>query len=119
MTKQARTRHRTAGGRIVNALHEALAIERGKAKPVRQTRRLLTARAASATPAPQYGAAAVKRVRHRMELSQALFAQIMNVSAETVRAWEQGKNPPSGPAARLLEIAGQHPELLMQTVALR
>ncbi len=119
MTKRLRSRRRTGGDRIIGALKEALAIERGEAAAVRETRRLVTARGASAAPAPEYSAREVKKLRSQLELSQAVFAQVMNVSAETVRAWEQGKNPPSGPAARLLEVAGQHPEWLLKSVEAR
>jgi putative transcriptional regulator len=43
----------------------------------------------------------------------------LNVSAETVRAWEQGKREPDGAALRLLQIAEQHPEWIMETVSIR
>ena len=43
----------------------------------------------------------------------------LNVSAETVRAWEQGKREPDGAALRLLQITEQHPEWIMETVSIR
>ena len=113
------TQRPTAGRRIVGALHEALAIQRGHSAPVRQTRRLVTARAASAEPAPHYSAGQVRRLRSRLALSQTVFAQLLNVSAETVRSWEQGKNPPSGPAARLLQLTVQHPEWMLKSIEAR
>lgn len=119
MAKRNKVGGSAAGGRIIGALREALAIERGEATAPSETRRMVTARAAVAGPAPQYSAGDVKDLRYRLELSQPIFAQLMNVSPETVRAWEQGKNPPSGPAARLLELASEHPEWLLKSVEVR
>jgi DNA-binding transcriptional regulator YiaG len=36
-----------------------------------------------------------------------VFAQVLNVNPETVKAWEQGKRQPDGAASRLLELASQ------------
>jgi putative transcriptional regulator len=52
-----------------------------------------------------------------MGLSQAVFADALNVSRETVRAWEQGKREPGGATLRLLEVAERHPEVIMDAVA--
>jgi len=119
MTKRSRMGRATSGGRIVGALREALAIERGETAAPSVSRHIVTARAAGAAPAPEYSAGDVKDLRYRLELSQPVFAQLMNVSPETVRAWEQGKNPPSGAAARLLELASSHPEWLLKSVEVR
>jgi putative transcriptional regulator len=119
MTKGKRMGQNTSGRRILGALKEALAIERGEATSPHESRRIVTARAAVAGPAPQYDAGEVKNIRYRLEVSQPVFAQLLNVSPETVRAWEQGKNPPSGPAARLLELADSHPEWLLKSVEVR
>jgi putative transcriptional regulator len=54
-----------------------------------------------------------------MELSQPVFAAALNVSAETIRAWEQGKREPDGPTLRLLEVAEQHPEVFLDKLRKR
>jgi putative transcriptional regulator len=54
-----------------------------------------------------------------MELSQPVFAAALNVSADTIRAWEQGKREPDGPTLRLLEVAEQHPEVFMDKLRKR
>jgi putative transcriptional regulator len=79
----------------------------------------ITARVAEASPAPTYTSARIARIRDGLRLSQAVFAMALNVSAETVRAWEQGKREPDGAALRLLQIAEQHPEWIMETVSIR
>ena len=46
----------------------------------------------------------IKEIRSSTGLSQPLFAMAMGVSVKTLESWEQGRNTPSGSAARLLEI---------------
>jgi putative transcriptional regulator len=47
-------------------------------------------------------------------LSQSAFAALMAVSLRTTQVWEQGRRMPSGPAAALLRIAEQKPEVFKQ-----
>lgn len=103
------------GDLLLEGLHEARAISRGEAEPARRVRRI-TARAATVQPPPAYPAAAISRIRERMGLSQALFAQVLNASPETVKAWEQGKRIPDGMALALLEVAERSPDVLMSRV---
>ena len=49
-------------------------------------------------------AADVAALRAELGLSQAKFAAFAGVSVDTVRAWEQGRNPLSGLAARFLAV---------------
>jgi putative transcriptional regulator len=107
------------GERIVEGLEEAVAFEYGKLPGTRVDRVTLTARVAEASPAPTYTSARIARIRSGLRLSQAVFAMALNVSPETVRAWEQGKREPDGAALRLLQIAEQHPEWIMETVSIR
>ncbi len=53
-------------------------------------------------------------IRARLKLSQSAFAGLMGVSLRTVQDWEQGRRKPSGPAAALLRIAEQKPEIFTQ-----
>ncbi|CAA6679228.1 MULTISPECIES: DNA-binding transcriptional regulator [unclassified Lentimonas] len=62
---------------------------------------------------PAYTAADVRKLRESLQLSQGLFAKILNVSVNTVRKWEQDERHPSGSSARLLQIAQLHPEYLL------
>ncbi|MEO7683148.1 MAG: helix-turn-helix domain-containing protein [Gemmatimonadaceae bacterium] len=104
------------GARLLASLQQALAIERGEAAPAAVRSHLITARETSARPAPQYRPSQVRKIRASVKLSQAVFAATLNVSPETVRAWEQGKKQPGGPAARLLELAEKHPRWVLGAV---
>jgi len=52
----------------------------------------------------------VRQVRARCGLTQAAFAERIEVPIETVRNWEQGKRSPRGPARALLKLIDSAPE---------
>ena len=107
----ARRAKSTFGQRLLKSAREAAAIARGELKPARVTR--YTVAQAEVEPPPQYGAGRIREIRDHMELSQPVFAAALNVSPDTIRAWEQGKREPDGPTLRLLQVAEQHPEVLL------
>ena len=117
--KNAKKSDPSIGEQIIEGLEEAASFEYGKLPGTRVDRVTLTARVAVASPAPTYTSARTARIRDGLRLSQAVFAMALNVSAETVRAWEQGKREPDGAALRLLQITEQHPEWIMETVSIR
>ena len=55
-------------------------------------------------------AAFVRQVRARCGLTQAAFAEKIEVPIETVRNWEQGKRSPRGPARALLKVIDKAPD---------
>jgi len=55
-------------------------------------------------------AAFVRQVRARCGLTQAAFAEKIEVPIETVRNWEQGKRSPRGPARALLKVIDRAPD---------
>ena len=107
----------TFGQLLIEAAKEAVQIERREAAPARVTK--YTAAETRVVPPPQYPSERIKGIREGMALSQPVFAAALNVSPETVRAWEQGKRDPDGPTLRLLEVAEQHPEVLLTKVRAR
>jgi putative transcriptional regulator len=52
----------------------------------------------------------VRHVRARCGLTQAAFAERIEVPLETVRNWEQGKRAPRGPARALLKLIAVAPD---------
>lgn len=54
------------------------------------------------------------KLRERMNVSQAVFANYLNISVKTVQAWEQGIGKPSGAALRLLSIVKKDPNVLLE-----
>jgi putative transcriptional regulator len=53
----------------------------------------------------------VRHVRARCGLTQAAFAEKIEVPIETVRNWEQGKRSPRGPARALLKLIDKAPDV--------
>jgi putative transcriptional regulator len=107
------------GDLLIEGLQEAVAVRRGQREPARRVRRPMTARETVVQPPRQYQGPETQQIRERLGLSQSVFARVLNASAETIKAWEQGKRQPDGMALTLLEIAETHPEALMSRVRLR
>ena len=52
--------------------------------------------------------------RRSSKLTQVDFADLLGVSVDAIRDWEQGRRSPRGAARTLLRVAMQHPEILQQ-----
>jgi putative transcriptional regulator len=103
---------------LLRGAREAAEIARGARAPARVTRQLRTAATVLVREPPTYDARRVRRVREQLNMSQAVFAQSLNASDATVRAWEQGKRFPDGPSRRLLELAEKQPAVFETVVGL-
>lgn len=106
------------GELLINSLNEAVAHNRGELK-ARTERVSLDARTAKVDPPPHYSSSRIRAIRHRLGLSQPVFAGLLNVSGSTIRAWEQGVREPDGSSLRLLEVAEKNPEILTEHVLSR
>lgn len=51
----------------------------------------------------------IRRLRDRIGLSQRVFAMALNVSTNTVQAWEAGARVPDGGNLKLLRVGEAHP----------
>lgn len=101
------------GDDLIAALEEAVAYERGELPGTRVDRVEITARGTRVEPAPTYSADEIRAIRHGLSLSQQVFADLLNASASSVRAWEQGMREPDGPTRRLLQVAKESPQALL------
>ncbi len=64
--------------------------------------------------APEISPKEIVATREALNLSQPVFAQLLNVPTVTAVSWEKGRRKPSGAALRLLQIARKHPEVLLE-----
>ena len=55
---------------------------------------------------------AIQKIRKTLNVSQLVFAKLLNVSLSSVRQWEQGVRKPSGSTMILLELLQREPKLL-------
>lgn len=54
----------------------------------------------------------IKKIRENLNLSQTVFAKLLNVSPSSIRQWEQGKRKPSGSTKVLLDLLKRSPHVL-------
>jgi putative transcriptional regulator len=88
-----------------DALHDAVAFERGQKVNLRVTE----------LPAPPKAVSPkeIRRIRQALNASQQVFASYLNVSTNAVRTWEQGTRRPQHAALKLLAIAKKNPQALL------
>lgn len=65
-------------------------------------------------PAPLVSPEDIVEARHALNVSQPVFARLLNVPTVTAVSWEKGRRKPSGAALRLLQIARKHPEAILE-----
>ena len=75
---------------------------------------LRTAKVKLPEAAPHITPKEIVATREALNLSQPIFAQLLNVPTVTAVSWEKGRRKPSGAALRLLQIARKHPEVLLE-----
>jgi len=63
-------------------------------------------------PVVEINAKDVLEIRKRINLSQSVFAKMLNVSSSSVRQWEQGTRTPTGSTKILLELLKKKPNIL-------
>ena len=54
----------------------------------------------------------IKEIRENLNLSQTVFAKLLNVSPSSIRQWEQGKRQPTGATQVLLDLLKKSPHIL-------
>jgi putative transcriptional regulator len=59
----------------------------------------------------------IAEIRKNLNVSQAVFADLLNVPKATAVSWERGLRSPSGAAMRLLQVAKNRPHALLETAA--
>lgn len=103
--------NQTLGSLLIQGLGEAAAYEEGKIT-------LKSHDVVAIEQAPKFTKTKVKALREKkLNVSQAVFAEILNVSDKTVKAWEQGINRPSKSSARLLQLLEKDPRSITQLLS--
>jgi putative transcriptional regulator len=111
-TKQTKRPGRRAADDILQSLRElADAVEQNVPLEQRFTVRTVT------IPAPgHYSPKAIRKLRHDLGMSQAVFAELLGVSRIWVQGWERGVRQPSALARRLLDTIRANPASWLATV---
>ena len=99
------------GEGLIQGLKEAVAHSQGELKLRSRSREL-------PRPAPKWTASQIRKLRKEVyQMSQPAFAILLNITAATVRSWEQGQKSPSGAAARLLQILANDHRTMERLIA--
>jgi putative transcriptional regulator len=101
------TRSATFSEQMSQSMAELRAIITAGASPTANGR--LTARTIEVAEPSPYDAKGVRKVRDALNVSQAVFAQLLGVSDVLVRSWERGVRAPAPVARRLLDQIREHP----------
>lgn len=56
----------------------------------------------------EFKPADIKKIRKKINISQPVFAKLLNISAETIKKWEQGDRHPTGASLKLLNLVSAH-----------
>lgn len=102
---------------LKEGLEEAIAYEKGLSKNARVKKFRVDTAEIPEQP-KEYQAKDVKRLRKKLNCSQGLLASYLNVSLNTIQAWEQGVRSPNHAALRLLEIIDKGPKFLSSLIGL-
>jgi len=87
----------------------ALAIEKGAGQDLLDIRQALS-EAADATYSKEQ--IIVRAARKRLEMSQAMFANLIDTPVGTLRGWEQGRFEVPGAVITLMKVAIKNPDSL-------
>lgn len=100
---------------LKEGLEEAIAYEKGLSKNARVKKVRVDTGEIPKQP-KEYQSADIKRLRKKLNCSQGLLAAYLNVSLNTIQAWEQGARKPNHAALRLLEIMDRGPKFLVSLI---
>lgn len=87
--------------KLVESAEQMGEIVRGERAPARET---------------TIDAVQVKEIRKLTGLSQAKFAQLVDVRLGTLRNWEQGRREPTGPAQALMRVIRHDPQAVIKAL---
>lgn len=102
---------------LKEGLEEAIAYEKGRSKNVRVKKVRIDSAEIPEHP-KDYQADDIKRLRKKLNCSQSLLAAYLNVSLNTIQAWEQETRRPNHAALRLLEIMDKGPNFLASMIGI-
>jgi putative transcriptional regulator len=94
---------------LVGSIEAFAAHVQGKQKLTLRTNQL-------SLPAPikPIGPEDITALRQKLNVSQAVFAGLLNVPKVTAISWEKGRRRPTGAALRLLDLIRKKPQILQE-----
>jgi putative transcriptional regulator len=65
---------------------------------------------------PAFSKQRIRKIRKSLNISQGVFAELLNVSVKTVQAWERGDSAPKGTTTRLFQVIENNPESFLASL---
>ena len=101
---------------------EIAALQRGEKAPARVFRVTLNAKGRAlrrdlSPEAAAWRSEETVEARRKLGLSQSQFANLLGISVQTLRNWEQGWRKPTGAARVLLRLAAMNPRAVLKAAA--
>jgi putative transcriptional regulator len=100
---------------LKEGLEEAISYEKGVSRNVRVKKHRIDTSPIPKQP-KEYRADDIKHLRNKLNCSQNILAAYLNVSLNTIQAWEQGIRQPNHATLRLLEIIDKGPMFLTSLI---
>ena len=94
---------------LVKSVESFAAHVQGRTKLTLRTRRL-----SLPLPIKPLRAKEIVALRLQLNVSQAVFASLLNVPKVTAISWEKGRRQPTGAALRLLDLVRKQPRILQE-----
>ena len=94
---------------LVGSVEALAAHVQGKQKLTLRTRQL-----ALPPPIKPLRPKEITALRQQLNVSQAVFAGLLNVPKVTAISWEKGRRHPTGAALRLLDLVRKKPQVLQE-----
>jgi DNA-binding transcriptional regulator YiaG len=109
LARKFSTRGGTGGRKLMAALDDILAAERG------EPGRIIT-REVEITEPGMFAPASIRALRAEFGVTQRVFARMIGVSPELIEHWEQGITEPRPLARRLLDRIAENPAAYLKAV---
>jgi len=93
---------------IKEALEQVIAFQNGDTSKARV--RIVTI--PDIEPITEYPKEKIREIRHKTNLTQKYFADLLGVTSKSVEAWEAGTRKPTGTAKRLFQLIEKDPNII-------
>jgi putative transcriptional regulator len=101
---------------LKESLEDAVEFEKGNKKSAARVRTVATL---NVKEPKEWSPRQIQKLRRELNLTQALFADLLGVSSDSVKAWEQGRTTPMRSTLRLLDLFLAHRNLVDEFIELK
>jgi putative transcriptional regulator len=101
---------------LTNSLKNAVEFEKGNKQIATRVRTVATLKVKEPK---EWSPRKIQHFRKELNLTQSLFAALLGVGPDAVKAWEQGRTTPTRSTLRLLDLFLAHRDLVDDVIELK